>query len=81
MSPGTARTSRLCRSSSAATFSLEDDEARRKLAKDPGNGLLKYQVVFGEGHGVAWELSETWNCQIGYYAQTAEEWATKNLIV
>jgi hypothetical protein len=55
------------------------EAARADLAKDPDNTLFKYQVVFGEGRGVAWDLSETWNCQVGIYALTAEEWARLHL--
>ncbi|PKX96238.1 aromatic alcohol reductase [Aspergillus novofumigatus IBT 16806] len=53
--------------------------ARADLAKDPDNTLFKYQIVFGEGRGVAWDLSETWNCQVGIHALTAEEWARLHL--
>ncbi|GFF70727.1 hypothetical protein IFM61392_06003 [Aspergillus lentulus] len=53
--------------------------ARADLARDPDNTLFKYQVVFGEGRGVAWDLSETWNCQVGIHALTAEEWARLHL--
>ncbi|RAH76575.1 isoflavone reductase family protein [Aspergillus japonicus CBS 114.51] len=53
------------------------EAARADLAREPGNGLFKYQVVFGEGKGVAWDLQETWNYQVGLRALTAEEWARK----
>ncbi|KAF7156345.1 hypothetical protein CNMCM6106_009612 [Aspergillus hiratsukae] len=57
------------------------DAARADLAKDSGNILFKYQVVFGEGRGVAWDLSETWNNKAGIHALTAEEWARLHLTV
>ncbi|CBF82111.1 hypothetical protein AN5317.2 [Aspergillus nidulans FGSC A4] len=56
------------------------DAAKRDLAQDPENGLLKYQIVFGEGRGVAWNAEETWNAHRGMRLQTAEEWARENLV-
>jgi hypothetical protein len=59
---------------------LRIDEAQAALAKDPGNNLLKYQIVFGQGRGVSWDLSVTWNYKRGIKMTTAEEWAEKNLV-
>ncbi|KAL4758090.1 aromatic alcohol reductase [Aspergillus foveolatus] len=56
------------------------DAAKRDLAQEPENGLFKYQIVFGEGRGVAWNAEETWNAQRGMHLQTAEEWARENLV-
>ncbi|KAL4926372.1 aromatic alcohol reductase [Aspergillus undulatus] len=53
--------------------------AKEDLERDPGNGLYKYQVVFGEDRGVAWDVEESWNYKRGIRAQTAEEWARENL--
>lgn len=50
------------------------------LAKDPDNGLLKYQAVFGQGIGVAWDMEKTWNHQRGMRTTTAKEWAMANLV-
>ncbi|KAL4744372.1 hypothetical protein BDW72DRAFT_188659 [Aspergillus terricola var. indicus] len=55
------------------------DTARRYLAQEPENGLFKYQIVFGEGRGVAWDAEKTWNAQRGMRLQTAAEWARENL--
>ncbi|KAL3459033.1 hypothetical protein BJX64DRAFT_301573 [Aspergillus heterothallicus] len=55
--------------------------AREDLQREPGNGLYKYQVVFGEGRGVAWDLEETWNWKVGMKGVSLEEWARKNLRV
>jgi hypothetical protein len=55
--------------------------AKEDLKKDPGNVLYKYQVVFGEGKGVAWDVEETWNFKVGMKGVTAEEWARENLKV
>ncbi|KAL4983323.1 hypothetical protein BDW68DRAFT_38043 [Aspergillus falconensis] len=56
------------------------EDAKRELARETDNGLFKYQVVFGEGRGVAWDVEETWNAQRGMRLQTAEEWARENLV-
>ncbi|OQD83078.1 hypothetical protein PENANT_c018G01108 [Penicillium antarcticum] len=55
-------------------------DAQTALAKDPSNGLLKYQMVFGQGRGVAWDLKETWNFKQSLTAKSAEEWARENLV-
>ncbi|CEJ54979.1 hypothetical protein PMG11_01265 [Penicillium brasilianum] len=56
------------------------EDALAALAKDPDNGLLKYQAVFGQGCGVAWDMDKTWNRQRGIHLTTAKEWATANLL-
>lgn len=38
------------------TLAVRDLQAA--LAQDPDNGLLKYQAVFGQGRGVAWDLEQ-----------------------
>ncbi|KAL2817528.1 hypothetical protein BDW59DRAFT_152586 [Aspergillus cavernicola] len=55
------------------------ESAKADLTKEPENGLYKYQIVFGEGKGVAWDIGETWNSTLGIRAQTAEEWAKEHL--
>lgn len=55
------------------------EAAREDLASDPGNSLYKYEIVFGEGKGVAWDAEETWNYKHGIRLQSAEEWARENL--
>lgn len=55
------------------------ENALAALAKDSDNGLLKYQAVFGQGRGVAWDMDTTWNRQRGMHVTTAREWATANL--
>ena len=55
-------------------------DAKSALVQDPSNALLKYQVVFGQGLGVAWDVEKTWNYQQGIAATTAREWAEENLI-
>ncbi|BCS17283.1 aromatic alcohol reductase [Aspergillus puulaauensis] len=56
------------------------EAARGDLVKDADNALYKYQIVFGEGKGVAWDVEETWNHKHGIRLQTAEEWARENLL-
>ncbi|KAL3480887.1 hypothetical protein BJX99DRAFT_244061 [Aspergillus californicus] len=55
------------------------DAAKEDLIKEPGNVLFKYEIVFGQGRGVAWDVEETWNHKKGISLQTAEEWARENL--
>ena len=58
---------------------LSVPEVQQALKTDPNNSLLKYQGVFGQGRGVAWELSGTWNQKRGIHAQTIAEWASEHL--
>lgn len=58
---------------------LTVDEVKAELVKDPGNALAKYQLIFGQGRGVAWDLDQTWNSKRGMRLVTAEEWARRNL--
>ena len=77
-----AELARLMESVTARGFEkrcLTVDEVRTELIKDPENALRKYQLVFGMGRGVAWDLGETWNIKKGITLTTAEEWARKNL--
>lgn len=55
-------------------------DVQAALTRDPDNGLLKYQAVFGQGRGVAWDPTKTWNKQRGIRAVTMEEWARDNLL-
>ena len=54
-------------------------ELKDELAKDPGNPIKKYRVVFAEGRGVAWEMERTFNAQRGIEVMDVEGWAKKNL--
>ena len=42
---------------------------RHQLGKDPTDVVRKYHVVFGEGKGVSWSLSKTFNHQKGIRVQ------------
>jgi hypothetical protein len=59
---------------------LTVEDALSALAKDPDNGLFKYQAVFGQGHGVAWNMDDAWNRQRGMHVTTARAWAESNLL-
>ncbi len=50
-----------------------------ELAKDPGDALRKYRVVFAEGRGVAWDASTSFNVQNGIETTNVERWAHNNL--
>lgn len=54
-------------------------ELKEALAADPDNGMLKYQIVFGEGIGVSWNKSSTFNAARGIETETVDEWAQRNL--
>ncbi|KAL5344014.1 hypothetical protein BJX70DRAFT_352400 [Aspergillus crustosus] len=53
--------------------------AKEDLRKDPENGLYKYEIVFGEGKGVAWDVENSWNVKHGIRGQSVEEWVRANL--
>jgi hypothetical protein len=59
---------------------LEVENVLAALSKDPDNGLLKYQAVFGQGRGVAWDMASTWNQQHGIHTESVEEWLDKNWV-
>jgi NmrA-like family len=54
-------------------------ELKDELAKDPGNPIKKYRVVFAEGRGVAWEMGRTFNAERGIKVSDVEQWARANL--
>ena len=49
-----------------------------ELAKDPGDPIKKYRVVFAEGRGVSWEIGRTFNAQRGIKVSDVEQWARNN---
>jgi hypothetical protein len=54
-------------------------ELKRQLAGEPQNGLRKYRVVFAQGRGVAWDMSQTFNAKRGISVCSLEEWMRNNL--
>ena len=54
-------------------------QLKAALAEDPDDALRKYRVVFAEGHGVAWDLDQTFNAQRGIKVVDVEQWARENL--
>lgn len=49
-------------------------QLREKLAKDPDNLWYKYQCIFGDGKGISWDLSKTFNGQRGMEMTTVREY-------
>ncbi|MGV0836840.1 aromatic alcohol reductase [Mycolicibacterium thermoresistibile] len=49
------------------------------LRRHPDDGMRKYRAVFGQGTGVAWPKSQTFNEVRGIHTTGAEEWAQANL--
>ncbi|KAI1425956.1 hypothetical protein F5Y12DRAFT_713611 [Xylaria sp. FL1777] len=47
-------------------------EKRREA--NPQDGMVKYQNVFGEGRGVAWDMADTVNVQRGMKMETVEDY-------
>ncbi|KAI0447973.1 NAD(P)-binding protein [Xylaria telfairii] len=47
---------------------------QQRLKANPGDGMVKYQNVFGAGKGVAWDLASTVNAQRGMEMQTVEDY-------
>jgi hypothetical protein len=54
-------------------------ELKDELAKDPADAIKKHRVVFAEGKGVSWDISETFNAQRGIGVMGVERWAKENL--
>lgn len=54
-------------------------DLKRDLSSDPENGMLKYRVVFGEGIGISWDKSSTFNAAKDIPTETVDEWAVLNL--
>lgn len=52
---------------------------KAELAKQPGDQLSKYRVVFAEGRGVAWDKAGTFNAQEQIEVVTLEGWIARNL--
>ncbi|KNG91402.1 NmrA-like family protein [Aspergillus nomiae NRRL 13137] len=55
------------------------EAAKADLAKESDNSLYKYQVVFAEGRGVAWDMSTTWNHESGVNVLSVMEYASQYL--
>ncbi len=52
---------------------------KEELAKDPGNPIKKYRVVFAQGRGVSWDVGKTFNAERGIPVLNVEGWARQNL--
>jgi hypothetical protein len=51
---------------------------REELAHDPQSAIKKYRVVFAEGKGVFWPLSQTFNAQNGIATQNVADWLSSH---
>ena len=49
------------------------------LEEGPDDNLRKYRAVFAMGHGVAWDVTQTFNGQHGIAVTAAEVWARAHL--
>ena len=54
---------------------------REELAQEPANAIKKYQLVFGEGKGVAWPQESSFNFNHGISTMTLEQGIEKYLKV
>lgn len=52
---------------------------KEELAKDPDNTFKKYRVVFAEGRGVSWDISQTFNAHHAIQVTDVEQWVRENL--
>ena len=50
-----------------------------ELEESPDDNLRKYRAVFAQGHGVAWDVANTFNALEGISVTRAEQWAMSNL--
>ena len=50
------------------------EKLQRRLAENPDNSMTKYQIVFGGGRGVAWDLEHTINRRRGMRMTSLEEY-------
>jgi hypothetical protein len=56
----------------------DGSELRRRAEERPGDGMVKYQNMFGGGVGVAWEKERTWNYQRGFKLMNLKEYVETN---
>jgi NmrA-like family len=54
-------------------------ELKADLARDPGNSIKKYRVVFAEGRGVSWAMDRAFNAEREIKVSDVEQWARANL--
>jgi hypothetical protein len=51
---------------------------KNRLAENPDNLWYKYQCIFGDGKGIAWDLTKTLNARRGISMTTVREYVRKN---
>ena len=52
---------------------------KEELRTDPADAVKKYRVVFGEGKGVSWDISNTFNDQHGILVQDVRSWVKEHV--
>lgn len=52
---------------------------KEELAREPGDALRKYRVVFAEGRGVSWDPALAFNTQQGIAVTNVARWAAEHL--
>ena len=65
----------------AVRSELSLQSLRKGLAQEPTNAIKKYQLVFGEGKGVAWPKERSFNFNHGISTMTLKEGIQKYLTV
>ncbi|KAK4457302.1 isoflavone reductase-like protein P3 [Cladorrhinum samala] len=55
------------------------DEIRRRLERNSGDKMVRYQSIFGEGVGVWWEKEKTLNYRLGIPLRGVREWLVENI--
>ena len=51
-------------------------QLRARLAGDPDNAMAKYHVVFAEGRGISWDVSNTFNQRHHIPVTDLRKWLT-----
>ena len=62
-----------------ACLEVADLDEERRLAEAPDDTLRKYRVVFAQGRGVAWDMTQTFNVRKGVRLCGIEDWVRGNL--
>lgn len=54
-------------------------QLKEELDASPDDVMKKYQIIFGEGVGVSWDKTTTFNAEHGIETEDVETWAKMNL--
>lgn len=50
------------------------------LGRSPGDGMVKYRLVFAKGIGTSWDVDKTWNHQMGMRTMDIGPYISDNLV-